>query len=313
MNRRKGYFPLIVPESLVRRVPFVEVLYLEKTSKGVNFDVLHLNHLTIKHFDIQVQSDIRTFTDGGFFDLLQNLNKHHAKSKSGISQEAFVERAIYRVFAEKTTAFFQIYQDKEVYHKFLNDQNRYVYSKCQLSTISPEIKFEVIQLEAESLHLQVIYFIAGKRYAANEVVRRKFLICIEKTYYILQEKDFQALENLAAKDSEQYAYQPNVFMHKVILPLEERYEVDTGDYFKVHVIDCVPQAAVMLSEISNSFLMFTPRWEYDGIVVEGNYQPTYSTHVNGELYEVKRSLEAETNFSNYLQALHSAFKKQLNG
>lgn len=102
-------------------------------------------------------------------------------------------------------------------------------------------------------------------------------------------------------------------MQKIILPLEEKYTVSRNNLFHTNIIDCEPQSTVLLSEISGSFLMLTPRWNYDGIILEGKCQESHQTTINGQLYEIKRNQIAETAFFKYLQAQHPSFSRQING
>lgn len=86
-----------------------------------------------------------------------------------------------------------------------------------------------------------------------------------------------------------------------------------GAVLNKNIVEVEPIHAIYLSEISGSFLMLTPRWNYDGFWVEGAFKLTEEFNRNGQVYVVKRNRIAEQAFHDKLQSLHPNFAKQLNG
>ncbi len=310
----RSFFPLLTPEELKSGVPFLAVLYVEKSAKGVKYEKMTLQKSTMKYFPLPLQKSLQTLTDDGFFVLLQELRRQHAKSKSGVSQEVFLKRAVFRSMSQVTEELFASVKDGKAYHRLPSSSGGFLTAACQVSSDTPQLSYEVIQL-ANSGSLKVLprYYVAGEWHTNETVQRFGFLLLIKNTYYILSQQDFLSVEWLADRKQEQYAFSPNELMQKIILPLEEKYEVNRNHLFQTNVIEGVPQSAVLLSEISGSFLMMTPRWSYDGIMVEGKFQETYQTNINGNHFEIKRNQEAETVFLKYLKAQHPSFSRQING
>jgi SNF2 family DNA or RNA helicase len=130
---------------------------------------------------------------------------------------------------------------------------------------------------------------------------------------VLSQTDYQTLDWINERNPRQYSHDPAKFSSYILLKLEEKYKVARNNHFPVHEIDVVPENIVMLSEISGSFLMITPQWNYDDIKVEGVFNETHQTHIQGELYRVKRHQQSENDFVAYLKNLHPSFAKQING
>lgn len=309
----RSFHPLIIPEELSNGVPFLAVLYIEKSAQGVKYEKLFLSKSMMKHFVMNIQPVLQTFTDDGFFLLLQELRKQHAKSKSGVSQDVFLKRAIFRTLAEKSEILFHELQKDKVYHRTPSPNGGYMTSVCYVSTEKLQLSFEVIEKEDKGLFVVPKYQLGEEIFTYTDAKRHGFLVAIKNTYYILNQQDFIAIEWLIEKKAAQYAEKPNELMQKIIIPLEEKHTIDKKDFFQRNLIEVEPQSMVLLNEISGSFLMITPRWNYDGIIVEGKYQDIYQTHINGELYEVQRNLASEKAFFDYLKNQHPTFARQING
>lgn len=88
--------------------------------------------------------------------------------------------------------------------------------------------------------------------------------------------------------------------------------MDRHHYFPEEHIEGLPSYQLFLTESSN-FLMIHPQFNYDDIIVEGAYKSEDILYKNGIKIYVKRSQEAEAQFTDELKSLHSSFEKQLNG
>jgi len=99
---------------------------------------------------------------------------------------------------------------------------------------------------------------------------------------LLGYKDFRTLEWLESPEIKQSGRREPDFIKHVLLRLEETYKVDRNDVFKKNLINCDPRSQLMVSELSGSFLLLTPQWIYDGILLRGRTKKS------------KMSLETET-------------------
>jgi SNF2 family DNA or RNA helicase len=183
---------------------------------------------------------------------------------------------------------------------------------CVFSNYKPVLKFEVVK-ENEQLKLITVISINGSDYRQEVFRRFHFLLESNSEYFLLAYKDYKTLEWLLQNDPQQYRDDASLFAQKILSVLETDYDVNRNNLFAVTTVDAVPVKRILLSEISNSFLVLTPQWVYDGYVAEGVWKDSFEVSNNGEAVVVQRNKEEETAFKNFLEALHPNFVKQLNG
>jgi len=313
MGTERQVYLLIAADELRDGVPFLSVLSVEKKGASTQFEKLALDRSQLAHMPEPLKPLLRPFLENQFMEVVQEFKKQHHKQRSGISLDIFLKRAVFRHLHEITTALFNTARATRIYHQARVAGGGYKTAVCQLSAEVPGLSFEVIREENGALQVQPLFHIREQTYTASQLQRHKFLLLTGDEYFILKLADFQVLEWLSEKRPEQYAFSPNELARHILLPLEERYQVERNGHFPVRQIDTEPQSVVLLSEISGAFLMLTPRWNYDGFLVEGNFSDIHHTHVQGELYAIHRKKEAEQAFLSYLKALHPGFARQING
>lgn len=313
MSIERKYYPLLIPNDLLNGAPYVKILYVEKRANGTKFEAQELSKIHFKHSNQNIYRALTPFLDDNFFELLIELKKQHAKSKSGVQQEVYLKRAVFRSLAELTESMFKLMSDEKVYCKIPSSNGGFRTFACRLSLESPSLHFEVAQNLEGGLVVEPFFTINERVYSNLEAKVFSFLLLVDSTFYIIPQKDYLTLEWLKEKKALKYAYNSNELMQKILIPLEEKSAVNRNDFFEITTIEVLPQSAVLLSEISGSFLMLTPRWNYDGFEVEGNFQDYYDTNVNGKLYQIHRNQTAEKEFIDYLKRQHLSFTKQING
>lgn len=313
MKSKTSFYPLIVQDKLDSGIPYLHILSVHKDAKGVRFDTAELGKQHLKLFKMPCQPLLTAFTDEGFYELLQSLERTHKQSRSGVSQDVYIKRSVARTLAENFKEFLNLYQGV-IYHKFTSVDGRTLVKKCKVFAEIPAIRFKVGKSsEPGVLELKTVYALNDVAFLESEVKREGVFLQKEDFYYILSYSDYLTLEKLGNKREVIQKYQPEVFLEKIVKPLEEKYDVDKGEVFDIYEIKTQPESVVLLSEISGSFLMITPKWIYDGIEIEGNYEEEYSTSIDGQLYKVFRDKSAESQFLDYLKSQHPSFRRQMNG
>ncbi|MCO5233775.1 MAG: DEAD/DEAH box helicase [Chitinophagales bacterium] len=313
MSESLKFYLLLDSTDLDQNLPFINILRVKKKNKNTDFDIFSLEQKFINYFAAHIRPLVAVFSDENFNDQLSSLIQKHYRSKSGLSQEVYMNKAISSLLSEYSVDLFKVLKDEKIYHRFYSSNSNVTISLCRVSDELPELNFEVVQKENGGLYIQPNYQINGQYVEWSMVKRNKFLLYYDNTYYPLKLKDYFTLESLLERKPEQYAFKPDDLMKKIILNLEEKYLVNRNNLFKINEITCVPQSEVLLSEISNSFLMITPRWNYDEFIIEGKFQETHYTNIDGRLFQIKRNQEEEKVFIEYLKALHPLFAKQING
>ncbi len=127
---------------------------------------------------------------------------------------------------------------------------------------------------------------------------------------MLSYKDYQTLEWLSENNGIADAHE---FTAKILTRLEEDYKVNRNDLFEAILVENIPVNRVMLSEISNSFLVLTPQWLYDGFLQEGTWKEKTEIVHEGKTYLIQRNKEEENKLLQFLESLHANFAKQMNG
>jgi SNF2 family DNA or RNA helicase len=126
--------------------------------------------------------------------------------------------------------------------------------------------------------------------------------------------DAQILDWLLETKPERYGKNPAQFTSHIIKQLELKYLVKKEGVFEKKVIEVEPVNCILLSEInSGSFLMLTPQWKYEDVLLEGEFKDEHEITIGGELYCIKRSKEKEEEFVNSIKGLHPNFAKQFSG
>lgn len=283
---------------------------------GFTFDSLIILNLRYLYdgTNPNVPTLIRRLDSSNIKSELANLNKIHAKQKSGVALETYLERATPRIFHQLFYELAAVSQEMKIYHRIKNPETgNYRVAPCAFSNSKVTLKFSVHNLPGVGLSLQTHLVIGDQEFDIESFNRSLFLLEKESIYHLLSIKDMQTLDWLHKADAKQYAHDAGLFADKIVSVLERDYKVVKEKAFKINVVDTEPQHAVYLSEISDTFLMFTPRWDYDGFVIESFDQDDAEEIRRGEIYKIVRRKEDELAFVEKLRALHPNFEKQRNG
>ncbi len=241
-----------------------------------------------------------------------DIANRYKNAKGGIAYETFYQNALLR---ELHSIFEQLKPFAPLVkwqHRIIVNKSNTKTSPCVFSTFKPMLQFDVVKGN-EGLSVQTFIVLNDNKYELESFTRYHFLLLSNNEYFLLSHKDFKTLEWLSTANVLQYAKDLNAFAENILSKLEEDYKVNRNNLFEQKSIELLPKHKIFLSEISGSFLVLTPQWDYDGIVVEGEWQNTYNITKNGVDYCVVRNKDAEEQFSLQLRNMHANFSKQNNG
>lgn len=313
-------FLLINPDALVFQTFFdvFRVLHPKKVNDKTTFTFDSLVALSIRQMYQGKNEEIITLLrnlDGVHIkNELDKLRKIHAKQKSGTAINTYLARSAPRIFYELFTRLAAAASELKIYHRLKNKETgNYKVAPCTISTSKVALSFKVNKSSAGELFLTPFATIDGQTSPLDEFNGATFLIEKNSVYYLLSLKDSQTLDWLIKARPEQHKDDAEAFTTQIISVLERDYEVLKDEVFKINLIESEPQHAVQLSEISDTFLMFTPRWNYEGFIIESFDQPETEEMRHGEVFKVVRRKEEEHAFVEKLRALHPNFEKQRNG
>lgn len=261
----------------------------------------------------EVKDALLSFSKERVTLLKEEIQKKYTLQRAGVSYEVYSKTAISRRLHEHMERMKPFAALVKWYHKIPGEKGSFKTAPGSFSTFKPQLQFEVTK-NGNALQLNTVISINGTAYGLDQFTRFQFLLLSNGEYFILSYKDYQTLEWLIENDPQQYGLQPQEFSEIVLSKLESSdYTVNRNNLFQKHEIREKPVNRVMLSEISQSFLVLTPQWEYDGFITEGPWKETYEITRNGQSYAIYRDQQAEKDLWQLLEGLHPNFEKQLNG
>jgi superfamily II DNA or RNA helicase len=244
--------------------------------------------------------------------LKEDVQKKFTLQRAGMSYEVYSRSAMSRRLHEHMERMKPFAALVKWYHKIPGEKGSFKTAPGSFSTFKPKLEFEVVK-NGTGLQLNTIISINGTPYGIGEFSRFQFLLLSGNEYFILAYKDYQTLEWLKENDPQQYSHQPNELGENILAKLETDYPVNRNNLFEKNELRITPVNRVMLSEISQSFLVLTPQWEYDGFIIEGPWKETYDITRNGQAFAIYRNQQDEKALWQLLEDLHPNFSKQLNG
>ena len=316
----KNSYLLINPEALAFRTyeDIFRVVHQTKIKDkpGFSFDSLIIPNINsiYQGNNSQIVELIRSLDSSRIKNEIAKLGKVHAKQKSGISYEVYIERAVPRIFFEMFSGLSHIASELKLYHRIKNKETgNYKVAPCTLSSTKATLSFSIHKASDGTLTVLPLIDIDGEKTAISSFNVFTYLIEKNSVYHMLSVRDAQTLEWLDKAKPEQYSNTPDLFADRIVSVLERDYDVIKDTVFNTNIIESAPIHSLYLSEISDTFLMLTPRWDYEGFVVETTDESEIEELRNGEIYKVKRQKEVENAFVEKLRSLHPNFEKQRNG
>ena len=308
---------LLLPLQLTQNKNILRSLHVTKNSQGVKYDIANLDDNELRKYYHQLPNQAKQGLYGlsveGLYRMEDEIIKRHKQQKSGVPLAQFLLPAYTRKLQEQFEFFKPFAHLVKWYHQLPHSiTGNLMTAPCSFSTYKPFLHFEVVK-QGDQLQLITTVTINGNEYDLALFRRFHFLLESKNEYFLLANKDYQTLEWLLKNNPAQYSADAALLAQHILSKLEEDYEVHRNNLFAVTTIDALPRQRVLLSEISNSFLVLTPQWVYDGYIAEGEWKEFFKTTNNGEAIIVKRNKEVETAFKKQMEALHPNFVKQLNG
>ena len=308
---------LLLPVQLTQNKNILRSLHVIKNTQGLKYAIAELDDSELRRCYYQLPNQAKQglyqLSSEGLFKMEGEIIKRHKSTKSGVTLGDFLLPAYIRKLQELFEFFKPFAHLVKWYHQLPHFvTGNLITAPCSFSTYKPSLHFDVIK-DGDHLQLIPIVTINGNEYDLLLFRRFHFLLESKHEYFLLTNKDYQTLEWLNKNNPAHYSTDGALLAHHILSKLEENYRVQRNNLFAVTTIDAVPRQRVLLSEISNSFLVLTPQWVYDGYIAEGEWKEFFETTNNGEAIIVKRNKEKETYLKKQLEALHTNFVKQLNG
>ncbi|MEO5996437.1 MAG: DEAD/DEAH box helicase [Chitinophagaceae bacterium] len=307
---------LLSPQRLLSDHLVLQSLHVTRSKVNIEYSnsELHLTEINT-YFSMlpkQAKDVLFQFHKNSILKSIEAIQNKFNTQKAGVAYETFYQNAIKRRLHELFETFKPFAGLVSWYHTLKIGKSNYKTAPCSFSYFKPQLQFEVKQ-EKKLLQLNVLINLNGTVYSYANFIRYHFLLESNNEYFLLSYKDFLTLEWLQNNDPSKYSSEPTEFARQVLAKLENDYTVNRNNLLSKIEIDAIPDNRVLLSEISQKFLVVTPQWTYDGLLVEGPWKDTFETTINGDTYLVQRNREAEKAFLAVLESLHANFPAQRNG
>jgi SNF2 family DNA or RNA helicase len=307
---------LLSPHRLLLDHLIIESLHVNKSPKGIDFIVKELDSSELRKYYQELAKEARDvliwFNKEGMIYAKGEIKKTFDLQRGGTPYEVYSRNAITRKLHELLLRIKPFASQTKWYHKTKGEKGNFKTAPCVFSEFKPRLEFEV-KKDNDKYQLITLISMNGSSYSLKEFTRHQFLLESKNEYFLLSYKDYQTLEWLRENDNGQYSNNPQELAIQLLAPLEKEYKVNRNNLFTATEIMVEPTNRVMLSEISNSFLVLTPQWVYEGFLAEGSWKEKTEIVQDGGVYILNRHKEKETAFVQILESLHTNFSKQLNG
>jgi superfamily II DNA or RNA helicase len=308
---------LFVPEELSKNYTVLQTLHIQKSASSIGYSLNPLNRGTVaKYFDALPQGGLSVllkFQSDALVALRQETEQRYKKQKAGVPLQDFLRQSVHRHLHQLFRDFIHHLGSIKCYHKIRKQgSGGYLTRPCTFGDQRPRLQFEVIR-EDGVLGVRTQIIINDKDFDLCLFNRTAFFLEKEDTYYQLSFADYQTLEWLEQRSTQPWGYDEALFAEQVLARLEKDYSVNRNSCFAEQVIQELPVCRVLLTELNNSFLMLTPQFLYDGVLVDGPFKERQEMATTQGRVLITRHRETECRFRELLFSLHPLFATQLNG
>jgi superfamily II DNA or RNA helicase len=308
---------LLVPEELFRNYIVLQSLHIQKTDKGISYTVADIGRRELQQYYSSLPDEARAHILKFQPELITNHIKETElrlkKQKAGVSIRSFLTQSVHRHLHQQFGELRPFYSGLKSYHKILKPGTKiYQTLPCRFSTERPRLQFEVVATAA-LFSLEARLGIGESLHDITAFSRTAFFLQKDNEYFLLSFKDYQTLEWLATALGESGGLPQAAFAEKVLARIEGDYTVNRNGLLEEKSLEVLPTCRVLFSELNNAFLLMTPQWLYDGLLVEGSWKEKHEITLNGERLIINRHRQTEEEFVQLLSSLHANFLSQRNG
>lgn len=202
---------------------------------------------------------------------------------------------------------------KEWYHSVQTDDKRIQNIRCSFYHYPVELIFHAAKT-ADQFGIETTAEIGKEQIVLSKFRRYHFLLEYDNCYYQVSPKSYEALGWLENDAPPALLFDDKDTFERALQSLSHRQvKIERHNLSEIETIEVIPQAQVMLSELSNTFLKLEPQFVYDGVTVDGVYEPVSEIENAGKIIHIQRNKEKEEELVDFLKSLHEKFSNQNNG
>lgn len=304
---------LLCPEHLGHRWDVVKLLFIDKTTAGIQlknepFTASHILNDFAKLPD-EARRLMNRLTSEKVDEEMEKADLAYTKLRTDISFEEHSKRLSIKYFYDIFFSLKPYFPLIKFYSQSLKSNGNYFTATVRFSAFKPTLSFSLKKLK-DGFYIETIVQIDDVTASLTDFKRSHFLLESNHEFFLLALKDYRTLEWMG---DQKYITKSESNVKQTLVTLEQDYKVDRNNVFHKKNISAQPVNRIFLSELNNAFLMLTPQWLYEGIMVEGAYKPYFDTIAGGDEICIERNKEAEQHLINTIVALHPNFANQRNG
>jgi hypothetical protein len=203
----------------------------------------------------------------------------------------------------------------EYFKTFLLRDGKFSTNNCKpvsLGSNDIELSFKVIA-DDRFITLQLIPLYNGNEIMEGFELFHGFFFYYNNTLSILKNlEDSPVVEQFSKGFIKIPAASKHDVLQSIIAPLQERFQVQLPEAFKIKTIHIKPVPQVLLKEFNSQYLMVQAQFLYEGLEVDysNNPEDIVSSDPDGSQQVIKRDVGSEKQFFEMLRALHHTFDRQ---
>lgn len=236
----------------------------------------------------------------------KNIKLNYQKLKLNTGEDLYIEKHLKNYFYQSFKEMIPLIADNPLYHKIRIDSKKYSVQKCRLSKdTAVNLAFKVEKIK-NKLKIITLLTINDETDELAALERNLFLILKEDIYYLLAKQDWMLLEELSDLNTIDY----ELFINKYY-PKLKKYPLDISGIFEEEIREIVPDSLIQISELGGNLLLFIPKWDYDGHIVDDD-SDSFEVYQKNKKIIYLRNKEAENETRNFIEQAHPNFKAKKN-
>ena len=276
-----------------------------KKPKYEPYSVKNLHSFYNKDYGQNKQSILTALTAEHLKIEMEGHKANYRVLRPRKSLKEYLENYISEYYLKYLRQIFSVLStNPQLYHKIKVDTNRYKIQRCHFdATQTPELSFK-IERTGKKLSIVTFFQLGNQTYKATDFQQSRFLICKEDNYYLLKKLDWQLMEEIA----EAGAFSHQTYLEKYHDKLK-KYPLDLEGVFEEETRETSPNVIIQISELGGDMLLFLPRWDYEGTVVENN-KDDFTIYEGVKRITYVRNKVAEGKTLEFMENAHPKFKGQ---
>lgn len=309
-------FLLFQPSHLLSKKEVISIRQLIKTPEGITTGEQPLSRpqlrVYFKSFSDDTVKALLAFSQAELQKVSAALHQQTGYITNREEQNAAVKHAYSRHFHSLIGAL-RRQPVKEWYHSVQTSDKRVQNIKCSFYHYPVELIFRAAKT-ADHFSIETLVEIGKEQIALSGFRKYYFLLERDNCYYQLSPKSYEALDWLETHAPSASVFGNRDAFDQALQKLSQRQvRIERYNLSDVETIEAVPQAQVLLSELSNTFLKLEPQFVYEGLTVEGPYEPVSEIESANKIIHISRNKEKEEELVGFLRSLHEKFSNQNNG